>query len=156
MEINFTLIGQLITFAVLVIFTMKYVWPPITKAMQVREKRIADGLAAAERGHKDLELARQQAITQLQEAKQEASRIIDSANKRATSIIEESKDTARTEGARIIQTARGEIEQMVNKAKGELQSQVSELAIAMAEKILQRDIDATTHRKLLDQFVAEI
>lgn len=156
MDINITLIGQLITFALLVWFTMRYVWPPIIKAMQERQKRIADGLAAGERGERDLELARQKSVEILHEAKQQASQLMDNANKRAAVLVDEGKETARQEAERIIKTAKDEITQLVNQAKRDLQNQASDLAIAMAEKIVQRDIDANTHRKLIDQMVAEI
>lgn len=156
MDINFTLVGQFITFAVFVWFTMKYVWPPIIKAMREREKRIADGLAAADRGQRDLELAKHKSIELIQEAKLEASRIIDQANKRGLRIVEESKENARVEGERMIAAAKMEMEQQMNQAKRDLQHQVSALAVEMAEKIIQRDIDANVHRKLLDQLVAEM
>lgn len=156
MQINFTLIGQLITFAVLVIFTMKYVWPPIIKAIEEREKKIAQGLAAGEKGEKDLQAAREKSVVIIQEAKEEAARIVDAASKRATKLMEETKETARQEGATIIKNAKDEIERMLNDAKRDLQNQVSNLAISMAEKIVQRDIDATTHQELIKQFVEEI
>lgn len=156
MEINFTIIGQLITFAVLVFFTMKYVWPPITQAMHEREKKIADGLAAAEKGQRDLELAEHKSVEIIQAAKIEAAHIVEQANKRAQRIIEEEKENARKEGERLIHSAQDEIEQMINQAKRDLQNQTAELAISMAQKIMQRDIDANTQRKLLDQIAAEI
>ena len=156
MDINITLLGQLITFAVFVWFTMKYVWPPIMKAMQEREQKIADGLAAAEKASRDLELAQHRSVEIIQEAKLEASRILDAANKRALRIVEDSKEAARVEGERLLQAAKTEIDQHVNQVKRDLQNQVTDLAISMAEKIVQRDIDAATHRKLLDQLVAEI
>lgn len=156
MDINVTLFGQMITFAVFVWFTMKYVWPPITKAMQEREKKIADGLAAGEKGQRDLELARHKSIEIIQEAKTEAARIIDQANKRAQRIVEEGKVNARLEGDRLLQAARADIDQLMVKTKRDLQHQVSGLAIIMAEKIIQRDIDTNTHRELLEQIVTEI
>lgn len=156
MDINITLFGQMLTFAVFVWFTMKYVWPPIMKAMQEREKKIADGLAAAERGHRDLELAKNKVIEVLQEARMEASRIIDQANQRAARLIEDSKEIARQEGERLIQTAKLEIDQMSNEAKRQLQQQMGSLAITMAEKIVRRDIDASTQKQLLQQIVTEI
>lgn len=156
MDINLTLIGQMITFALFVWFTMKYVWPPITKAMQEREKKIADGLAAADKGQRDLELAMHKSLEILEEAKINASRIIDQANKRAAHIVEEAKEQAREEGKKIIERARDEVEQQVNEAKRQLQNQVAELAITMAEKIIQRDIDPKTHQQLLTQSTAEI
>lgn len=156
MNINFTLIGQMITFAVFVWFTMKYVWPPITKAMQEREKKIADGLAAGEKGQRDLELARHKSIVIIQEAKSEAARIVDQANKRAQRIVEDGKENARQEGDRLLQAARADIDQLMVKTKRDLQNQISGLAVTMAEKIIQRDIDTSTHRKFLDQLVTEI
>lgn len=156
MSINLTLLGQMLTFAIFVAFTMKYVWPPITKAMQEREKRIADGLAAADRGQRDLELAQHKSVEILQEAKVRASHIIDQANKRAQHIVEEAKEQARQEGQRLLAHAQSEITQQVNQAKRELQTQVSELALKMAEKIVQRDIDARTHQQLLNNLVTEI
>jgi F-type H+-transporting ATPase subunit b len=156
MDINITLFGQMLTFAVFVWFTMKYVWPPIMKAMQDREKKISDGLAAAERGHRDLELAQHKAVEVLQEARLEASRIIDQANQRAARLVEDSKQVARQEGERLIHTAQSEIDLMANEAKRQLQQQMGSLAISMAEKIVRRDIDASTQKKLLQQIVTEI
>lgn len=153
---NSTFIGQMLTFAVFVWFTMKYVWPHIIKAMREREKRIADGLAAAEKGQRDLELAQHKSVEIIQEAKLEASRLIDQANKRSARIIEDAKETARQEGERLIASAKADIEQQTLQAKRELQNQISDLAISMAEKIIQQDIDPKTHKKLLDQMVAEI
>lgn len=156
MDINITLLGQTLTFAVFVWFTMKYVWPPIIKAMREREKRIADGLAAAEKAQRDLELARHKSLEILQEAKLEASRLIDQANKRAMRIIEDGKESARQESERILLAGKADVEQQMIQAKRELQAQISDLAIAMAEKIIQEDIDPKIHKKLLDQMVAEI
>jgi len=156
MDINATLIGQMITFVVFVVFTMKYVWPPITKALQDREKKIADGLAAAERGENSLELAKHKSVEILQEAKQSSAQIVEQAHIRAAHIVDEAKEIARQEGDRIIAHAQTEITQQFNHAKQQLQDQVATLALNMAEKIVQHDIDAATHRKLLDKMVAEI
>ncbi len=156
MDINATLIGQMITFAVFVVFTMKYVWPPITRAMQQREKTIADGLAAGERGHKDLELAQGKSVEILQEARETAANIVNQANSRADHLIEQAKHVAQKEGERLIALARIEIEQEVHQAKRQLQDQIASLALNMAEKVVQRDIDASTHKQLLDKMVAEI
>lgn len=155
MDVNLTLIGQMITFAVFVWFTMKFVWPPLTKAMQEREKKIADGLAAAERGQHDLQLAQHKAVALLSEAKQSAAGIIDQANKRAEHIAQEALDNAKQEAQRLIERTQAELEQQFGKAKRELQSQVANLALEMAEKIVQRDIDAKTHQQLLDSLVTE-
>ncbi len=156
MEINATLIGQLITFAILVWFTMKYVWPPIVKAMQDREKKIADGIEAAERSKRELAMAEQKALVIIREAKENATQIIDQAHKRCTTLLDEAKETAREEGVRIIERARQEIEREVVQTKEALRKQLASLAIAGAEKIIQRKLDITTHTALLDEFVAEI
>ncbi len=156
MDINFTLIGQILTFVVFIWFTLKYVWPPITKAMQEREKRIADGLAAADKGQRDLELATHKSVEIMQEAKVNAARIVEQANKRATRIVEEAKENARLESQRLIDQAYAEIEQHVNHVKRELQKQAASLALTMAEKIVQRDIDSNTHKQLLEGLVTEI
>jgi F-type H+-transporting ATPase subunit b len=156
MEINATLIGQLLTFAILVWFTMRYVWPPITKAMHDREKKIAAGLEAAERGKRELEHAEHKALNILREAKVEATQIIEQGHKRSLQIIEEAKVNARAEGARIIAHAKEEIAREVIQVKEALRKQLASLAIAGAEKIIQRNLDASAQAALLDEFVAEI
>ncbi|MGD8407940.1 MAG: F0F1 ATP synthase subunit B [Thiohalophilus sp.] len=156
MNINLTLIGQTLTFIVFVWFCMKFVWPPIMNALHERKKKIADGLAAAERGAHEQELAQKKAAEVLHEAKQQAQDIINQAQKRASEIVEESKDTARTEGERIIATAQAEIEQEVNRAREELRGQVATLAVAGAGKILKREIDAKANEDLLKDLVAQI
>ena len=156
MEINATLIGQLITFAVLVWFTMKFVWPPITKAIEEREKKIAAGLEAAERGKRELETAEHKALNIIRDAKLEASHVVEQAHKRSVQIIEEAKENARLEGKRIIEHAQEEIKREVNQTKEALRKQLAGLAIAGAEKIIKRNLDATTNAALLDEFAAEI
>jgi F-type H+-transporting ATPase subunit b len=156
MEINATLIGQLITFAILVWFVMKFVWPPITKAMHEREKKIAAGLEAAERGKRELADAEHKALSAVREAKVEASKIIDLAHKRSTQIVEEAKEAARVEGARIVERAQDDIAREVNQAKEALRKQLATLAVAGAEKIIRRNLDASAQTALLDEFVAEI
>ena len=156
MNINYTLIGQMIFFAVFVLFCMKYVWPPIMAAMQEREKKIADGLAAAERASKDLELAQKRAVQNLTEAKAQAAELIDLANKRSGQILDEAKVAARQEGERLILAARAEIEMEKNRVKEALRGEVAAIAIAGAEKILGSVIDASKHKELLDQLAAEI
>ncbi|MDY6980286.1 F0F1 ATP synthase subunit B [Thiohalophilus sp.] len=156
MNINLTLIGQTITFIVFVWFCMKFVWPPIMNALNERKKKIADGLAAAERGAHEKELAEKKAAEVLHEAKQQAQDIINQAQKRASEIVEESKETARSEGERIIATAQAEIEQEVNRAREELRGQVASLAVAGAGKILKREIDAKANEDLLKDLVAQI
>jgi F-type H+-transporting ATPase subunit b len=156
MEINATLLGQLITFLVLVGFTMKYVWPPITQAMREREKKIAAGLEASERSKRELELAEHKVLAIIQEAKQDASRVIDQAHKRSVQMIDEAKESARLESQRILDHAQDEIAREVNQAKEVLRKQLASLAIAGAEKIISRNLDASTQTALLDEFVAEI
>lgn len=156
MEINITLLGQMITFGLLVWFTMKKVWPPLLNAMQERQKRIADGLAAGERGKKEQELAETKVQEQLREAKQQAAEIIAQAQKRGTEIIEEAKDAARSEGDRIKAAAGAEIEQEVNRAKEQLRAQVASIAVEGAERILKKEIDPKAHTQVLDDLVAQI
>jgi F-type H+-transporting ATPase subunit b len=156
MDINLTLVGQMLTFVVFVWFTMKFVWPPITKAMSDREKKIADGLAAGERGERDLELARAKSTAILQEAKVEAARILDQANQRGDRIVVEARDQGQAERRRLLAHAQQEMEQQVSQTQRELQQKVSGLAISIAEKIVQRDIDESVHRQWLDQAIAEI
>lgn len=156
MHINATLLGQMITFAIFVWFTMKYVWPPITKALADRQKQIADGLEAADRGRHELELAQQRAVEKLRDAKVQAAELIEQANHRAGRIIDEAKDTARLEGERLLTLAKAEIQQERQKAKEQLMQEVAALAMMGAEKILQRQIDAKTNAHLIDQLITEI
>ncbi len=156
MEINATLFGQLITFVLLVWFTMKYVWPPITKAMTEREKRIAEGLEASDRSKRELEQAEQKALTIIRDAKLEASQVIDQAHKRSVQIIEEAKENARAESKRIVEHAQDQIELEVSQTKEALRKQLAALAVAGAEKILKRNLDASANAALLDEFAAEI
>ncbi len=156
MDINATLLGQAITFAVLVWFTMKFVWPPLTNMMDERAKRIADGLAAAERGKQDLEQASLRVEAEIRAAKQQATELILNAEKRANQVIDEAKQAARTEGERIIADAKAEIDQEVLRAKESLRSQVAGLAVAGAEKILRKEVDAAKHADLLASIKAEL
>lgn len=156
MNINATLLGQMITFALLVWFTMRFVWPPLTKALEERRARIADGLAAAERGVHELELAQRRAGDVLREARQHAADVMVQANKRATEIIEEAKTEARAEGERLMVVARAEIDQEINRAKEQLRADVVTIALAGAAKILEREIDAKAHRDILDKLAAQI
>ncbi len=156
MNINATLIGQTIMFALFVWFCMKFVWPPIMAALDARNKRIADGLAAAERGKNDLALAAKRSTELLREAKEKVAEIIALGDKRASEIVEEAKAQAKIEGERIVTAAKAEIEQEVFRAKEQLRTQVSAIALAGAGKILGREIDAKAHNDLLDKLVAEI
>ncbi len=156
MNINLTLLAQAVSFAILIWFTVKFVWPPLLTAVETRQKTIADGLAAAERGKHDLELAAKRAADELRGAKEKASEIIALAEKRANDIIEEAKNNAKTEGDRIIAGAKAEIDQEVNRAKEGLRQQVAELAVAGAEKILRREIDAKAHGEMLTAIANEL
>ena len=156
MDINMTLVGQLIAFVVFVIFCMKYVWPPIIGAIEDRQATIADGLAASDRAAKDLELAQEKATAQLKEAKVQAASIVDAAKKHEAKIVEEAAGKAQVEKDRILATGHTEIETERNRAKEELRQQVAVLAIAGAEKILERSIDAAAHSDILDKLVAEL
>ena len=156
MSFNATLIGQMITFSLLVIFTMKLVWPPIMKAMQDRQKRIADGLASAERGVREQELAKVKATEVLKEAKQQATEIIAQAQKRAKEIVEESKNEARAEGERQLAASQAQIAQEANRAREQLRGQVIDLAMEGAGKVLKQEIDVQSHAKMLDELVAQL
>lgn len=156
MNMNLTILGQLIAFAIFVWFCMKYVWPPLTSAMAEREKKIADGLDAANRAARDLELAQAKAADQLRDSKEKAAEIIEQANKRANQIVDEAKEQARTEGERLVAAARAEVEQEANRAKEALRAQVSELAVAGAAKILAKSVDASAHDELLNQLANEL
>lgn len=156
MNINATLIGQSIAFLFFVWFCMKFVWPPITGALAERKKKIAEGLEAAERGMQSQEQAQVQVQVQLTEAKQQASEIINQAQKRANEIVEEAKGTATQEGDRIKAAAHSDIEKEINRAKEQLRAQVSTLAIAGAEKVLNKEINADAHRAVLDDLAAQI
>jgi F-type H+-transporting ATPase subunit b len=153
---NATLIGQMITFGLLVYFTMKFVWPPIIQAMQDRQKRIAEGLASAERGKHEQELAAAKAAQTLREAKQQATDIVAHAQKRANEIIEQSRHEAHNEGERQLAAAKAEIEQEMNRAREQLRGQVVTLAIDAAGKLLAREIDAQSNAKLLEDLAAQL
>jgi len=149
MNINFTLISQAIAFSVFIWFTVKYVWPPLLRAIEERQKTISDGLAAGERGRHELELASRRSSDVLKEAKQRASEIILQAEKRATEVVEEAKRTAKEEGDRIIAGAKADIEHEVFSAKEALRQHVAQLAVAGAAKILRREVDAKVHADML-------
>ncbi|WP_297528153.1 F0F1 ATP synthase subunit B [Thiohalobacter sp.] len=156
MNFNATLIGQMVAFAVFVWFCMKYVWPPLVNALNERKARIADGLAAAERGKHEQALAQERAKEVLHEAKQQAQEIIGRAEKRAAEIVDEAKDAARAEGERLLAAARAEIDQEVNRVKEDLRRQVVSVAVAGAEKVLEREVDESTHGELLNKLAAQI
>ncbi len=156
MDITFTLIAQALTFAILIWFTAKFIWPPLMNAIEARQKTIADGLAAGERGKHDLEMAAKRSAEIIREAKEKAADILAGGDKRASEIVEAAKAQAKVEGDRIIAGAKAEIDQEVFRAKEQLRTQVSAIALAGAGKILGREIDAKAHNDLLEKLVAEI
>ncbi|UGA54797.1 F0F1 ATP synthase subunit B [Vibrio sp. VB16] len=156
MNMNATLLGQAIAFFLFVVFCMKYVWPPIIEAIEERQNKIADGLSAAERAAKDLNLAQANASEQLKEAKRTATEVIDSANKRKAQIIDEAREEAQAERQKILTQADAEIEAERNRAKDDLRKQVATLALAGAEKILERSIDKDAHKDILDNITAKL
>jgi len=155
-NITVTLLAQMIAFALLIWFVNKVMWGPLSGIMEARQKRIADGLAAAEKGKHEQELAEKRAKEVLKEAKDQAADIVAQGQKRAAEIVEEAKETARTEGERIVAAANAEIEREVNQAKEALRAQVAVLAVAGAEKVLKREIDAKAHDALLSDVAAQI
>lgn len=156
MSITATLFIQMISFAIFIWFTMRFVWRPLTGIMEERSKRIADGLAAAERGQHEQELAEQRAKETLHEAKDKASEIIANAQKRANELVEEAKGDARSEGERLIAAARAEIEQEIHSAREELRQQVSVLAVRGAERVLKREVDPKAHSDMLNELVSQL
>ncbi len=156
MNITVTLFAQMIAFVLLIWFVNKVMWGPLSGLMEARQKRIADGLAAAEKGKHEEELAKKKALEVLKEAKDQASDIVAQGQKRASEIVEEAKDTARVEGERIVTAANAEIEREINQAREALRAQVASIAVAGAEKVLRREIDAKSHDALLNELAAEI
>ena len=156
MNINLTLISQMIAFAVFVAFCMKYVWPPIMKALDERATKIAEGLAAAERGQQEQEIGRQKALEEMKAAKTKAADIVAQAQKRYNEILDESKRDAQGEADRIKAAAHAEIEQETNRAREELRERMAALAVAAAEKVLEKEIDASAHKALLDSFAKQL
>lgn len=156
MDINATLLGQALGFAVFVWFTMKFVWPPLSSAMKARQEKISDGLAASERGREELEKAEAEKAELIKEARQQASDILEQANKRSNEIIEEARDSARAEGERQLAQAQAQIEQEITKAKTELRDQVVTLAITGASRVLEREVDAKAHNDLLQDLAKQL
>lgn len=153
MSINLTLFGQMITFSLFVWFTMRFVWPPLEKTLAERQKKIADGLAAAERGHQDLALAKESAAKLLRETKEQAAQIIDESKRQGNQVIEEAKRQAKEEGERLIKQAQDEISQVVNLAKDSLRKEVSDLAFFSAEKVLEKSVNDEQHQALVEELV---
>ena len=156
MDFNLTLIGQTIAMIFFVWFTMKFIWPPIMNAIEARQIAIADGIAAAQRGQTDLENAKAEAAKIIEGARSQAREIIEQASSRANGIVEAAKAEAEAEKQRRLEAAHAEIEVEINRAREELRGQVAAIAVAGAERILKREIDATAHRDLLDRLAAEL
>ena len=156
MNLNFTLIAQAIVFVTFIGFTMKFVWPHMLRAIETRQKTIADGLAAAEQGRKSLEVSTKQADEEIRKARERAAEIIGQAEKRTAQMIEEAKNAAKEEGNREKAAAKAEIEQQVSRAREQLRDRVASLAVAGAEKILRREVDAKAHGDLLDSIKRQL
>lgn len=156
MNLNATLFAQLAVFLVLALFTMKFVWPPLMKALDERAERIANGLAAADRGKADLAAAEKRVQAELAGARDEGQKRIADAEKRAALIIDEAKKTAAEEAARIVAAAKADAEQQVTRAREELRGQVAALAVQGAEQILKREVNAEAHAALLSQLSTEL
>ena len=156
MNFTLTLIAQALAFALFIWFTVKFIWPPLMRAIALRQKQIADGLAAGERGHQELEAAGKRAHEELAKARDRVGEIIGSAEKRDAQMLEEAKAAARAEAERILAAAKADIDQQVARAKESLREQVAALAVAGAEKILRREVDPGTHAELLGRLKKEI
>jgi F-type H+-transporting ATPase subunit b len=156
MDLNATIIGQSIAFIIFVWFCMKYVFPPVNAILEERQKKIADGLEAADRAQRDLNLAQNKAAEELREAKIKSSEIIELANKRASQIVDDAKDKAREEGLRLINGAKAEIDMEIQRAREVLRAQVAAIAIAGAEKILETSIDQAANEELVKKLASEL
>jgi len=156
MNLNLTLIAQAVTFAVFIWFTMRFVWPWMLRKIEERQKTIADGLAAAEQGRRTLELSTRQADEAIKEARARAAEILAQAEKRSAQIVDEARQAAKDEGGRELAAAKSEIEQEVTRAREELRDRVASLAVAGAEKILRREVDARAHADLLESIKRQL
>ncbi|MGH8144865.1 MAG: F0F1 ATP synthase subunit B [Rhodanobacteraceae bacterium] len=156
MEFNATLIGEVIAFAIIIALTVKFVWPPLLNAIEERQRKIAEGLEAADRARKELAQANTHAADEIKKARAEAAQIIERANSQATQIVDKARTDGLLEAAKQKATAQADIESMAHRARAELRGQVATLAVAGAEKILGREVDADTHKALLDQLVSGI
>ena len=156
MNINLTLLAQALVFAAFIWFTAKLIWPHMLRAIETRQKTIADGLAAAEQGRRSLETSTRQAQDEMAKARARASEILSQAEKRAAQMVEEARNAAKEEGNREKAAAKAEIEQQVTRAREQLRDQVASLAVAGAEKILRREVDARAHGELLDSIKRQL
>jgi F-type H+-transporting ATPase subunit b len=150
MNLNLTLIAQAITFTVFIWLTVKFIWPHMLRAIETRQKTIADGLAAAEEGRRSLEMSNKRADEEIRKARDRAAELLAQAERRAVQMIEEAKNAAKEEGEREKAAARADIAQEITRAREQLRDQVASLAVAGAEKILRREVDARAHGELLD------
>lgn len=156
MNPNITLLGQMISFAILIWFTVKFIWPPLMKAIEERQQKIADGLAAADKAKAELEQGEVKAAEELKAARAKANEIIEQAHQRANQIIDQAKNDAIAEANRQKAVAEAEIVAAANRAKEDLRKQVSALAVSGAEKLLKREIDANAHKALIDELAAQL
>jgi F-type H+-transporting ATPase subunit b len=156
MDINATLIGQMLVFGILIWFSVKFIWPPLMQMIEDRQKKIAEGLAAAERGQSELSSAHGQAQAIVNEAREKAVKIVDQAGKRSNELVEEARGTAIAEGQRLIGDAKQEITLEQSRARDALRKDVAQLAVAGASRLLQREIDPKAHADLIEQLAREI
>ncbi len=156
MNINVTLFGQMITFALFIFVTMKYVWPPITRALEERQKNISEGLAKAERGKYELELAQKAAVAELKTARENAAQIQEEAKQKAAQIIDRSKEEAKIEGERMLQLARDQISHEYQDAKNKLVKELSGYALKSIEQLLGQGVDGAVNERLLNQMIMQI
>jgi F-type H+-transporting ATPase subunit b len=156
MNINLTLVAQALVFVAFILFTKRFVWPYMLRAIETRQKTIADGLAAAEQGRRSLDLSTRQAEDEMRKARERAAEILAQAERRSAQLIEEAKRAAQAEGEREKAAAKAEIEQEVTRAREQLRDQVATLAVAGAEKILRREVDPKAHAQLLEQIKRQL
>ena len=156
MNVNATFIGQMVVFAILLWFFWKFVVPPIAQAVTDRQKKLAEGLAAAERGQKDLDEAMSRADAVVREARERANQILDQASRRSNEMIDSAKQSASAEGDRVLASARAEAANETSRARASLRREVGALAVAGASRLLEREIDAKAHAQLLDKLAEEI
>jgi F-type H+-transporting ATPase subunit b len=156
MDINLTLLAQAAVFAVFIWFTAKFVWPPLMRAVETRQKQIADGLAAAEKGAKSLQDAASRSDEALKQARAQAQEILAAANKQASQVLDQAKVSAKTEADRIVAAAHDEVSREVARAREDLRKQVGELAVLGASKILKREVNAQVHADVLSDLAARV
>ncbi|MBU6421378.1 MAG: F0F1 ATP synthase subunit B [Gammaproteobacteria bacterium] len=156
MNINVSLIGEAIVFGLFIWLTMKFIWPYVTKAMDERANKIAEGLAAGERGRKDLENAQVKATEILHAARDKGAEVVEVANQQAARVLEEARKESQAERQRQVEAARAEIQQELSRAKDALRAEVANIAVAAAGKIVEREIDPKAHKALLDELAQQI